>query len=289
MFSWFKKYGLFTVFLVLLVLTISIFYQDYKHSEQELTFAMFDVGQGDALFLESPSGVQILIDGGPPRKILGHLRQIMHPLDREIDALVITNPDQDHIGGLLDVLKTYKVGAVFEPGTFKDSAAYKNLKTIVEDKNIENIFARRGMRLNLGQGAILDILFPDRDVSDWTTNDGSVVARLSHGNLSIMLTGDSTSETERVVMEGNSTEEIKSTILKVGHHGSRTSTSPNFVEAVSPMFALISNGKDNSYGHPHKETLETLTASGVEILRTDTSGTLVLKSDGNKLFITSKR
>lgn len=238
---------------------------------------MLDVGQGDALFVESPTGTQILIDGGPPRKILSQLSHVMSPFDRNIDAFIVTNPDQDHIAGFLDVLKIYKVDIVFEPGTLNDSKVYQNLKDEIKKKNIPDILARKGMKLDMGGGVIVDILFPDRDVSNFDVNDGSIVARLSYGDTSIMLTGDSTAKTEKIILTRNDKEKIDSTILKVGHHGSRTSTSKEFVETVSPSYALISDGKDNKYGHPHIETLETLEQFGAKILRTDINGTLVFK------------
>lgn len=241
---------------------------------------MLDVGQGDALFIESPTGTQLLVDGGPPRKILSQLARVMSPFDRHIDAIVITNPDQDHIGGFEDVLKVYKVDRVFEPGTINDSKTYQNLKEEIKNKNIPDILAKRGMKLDIGGGAVIDILFPDRDVSTWNSNDGSIIAKLSYGETSMMLTGDSTSVTEKIILAENSGSLLKSTVLKVGHHGSRTSTSAPFMEAVAPTYALISNGKDNKYGHPHPDTLATLAQFGTEIFRTDLLGTIIMKSDG---------
>lgn len=282
MFANSKKYSLPLFVSSLFIMVTFLFYQDFRGSHKGLTFAMLDIGQGDALFIESPTGTQVLIDGGPPRKILGKFSRVMSPFDRRIDAIFITNPDQDHIGGFLDVMKVYKVGAVFESGTFNDSKIYQNLEEEMENKNIPNILAKKGMRLHLGGGAVLDILFPDRDVSFWDTNTGSIVAKLTYGNTSIMLTGDSTGETEKIILKENTKAVIKSTILKVGHHGSRTSTSSSFVEAVAPTYALISDGKDNTYGHPHKDTLGTLELFGVKIFRTDLLGTIIMKSDGQK-------
>jgi competence protein ComEC len=144
-------------------------------------------------------------------------------------------------------------------------------------QNVPDILAKKGMRLDIGGGAYIDILFPDRDVSEWATNDGSVVARLVYGNISIMLTGDATAKTEKIILSENSPAQLASTILKVGHHGSRTSTSPDFVKAISPTYALISDGKDNKYGHPHQETLDTLASFGVKVFRTDLLGTIIFK------------
>lgn len=283
MFAICKKYILIILILFLLFGTISVFYLDWENSNHRLTFVMINIGQGDALFIESPTGTQVLVDGGPPGKILGQLSRVMSPFDRHLDALIITNPDQDHIGGFLDVLKAYKVDRVFEPGTLTDSKIYQNLRVEIENKKIPDLLLRKGMRLNIGGGAFIDVLFPDRDVSFWSTNDGSVVARLVYGDTSIMLTGDATIKTEKIILSQKN--QIKSTILKVGHHGSRTSTSPAFVKIVTPTYALISDGKDNKYGHPHQETLDTLSFLGVKIFRTDLLGNIIMKSDGkNFLF-----
>lgn len=284
-----KKYGLLVFTSLLLMVTIFIFYLDWQNTHRKLTFSMLDIGQGDALFIESPTGTQVLIDGGPPRKILSQLARVMPAFDRSIDAIIITNPDQDHIGGFLDVLKVYKIGRVFEPGTYNDSKIYQNLKTEIKNKNIPDILARRGMRLDIGGGAVIDILFPDRDVSLWTTNDGSIVGKLSYGKISVMLLGDATTETEKIILEENPSNVLDSTVLKVGHHGSRTSTSESFVRVVSPEFALISDGKDNKYGHPHQDTLNVLASFGAKIFRTDLLGTIIMKSDGENAIFSFQR
>lgn len=249
---------------------------------------MLDVGQGDALFIESPTGTQVLIDGGPPRKILGSLKRVMSPFDKSIDAVIITNPDQDHIGGLSDILKFYKVGKVFESGTWSDSKIYQTLEAEIKNKNIPNILAKKGMRLDLGDGVVLDILFPDQDVTDWQTNDGSIIAKLSYGNISFMLTGDATTETEKIILKENSFQKLKSDVLKLGHHGSRTSTSREFLEAVSPRVALISVGTKNKYGHPHQEIINILDEFKMKIFRTDLSGTILIKCDKMERCETNK-
>ncbi|KKS05001.1 MAG: putative hydrolases of metallo-beta-lactamase fold protein [Candidatus Nomurabacteria bacterium GW2011_GWA2_41_25] len=279
MFENFKKRGLLIFCFFLLFANIFLIRLDWQDSHRKLTFAMLDVGQGDALFIESPTGTQIIFDAGPARKILGPLARVMSPFDRSIDSIVITNPDADHIGGFLDILKNYEVRAVFESGTLSDSKTFQNLKTEIKNRNIPNILAKKGMKLNLGGSVFIDILFPDRDVSTWTTNDGSVVARLTYGKTAIMLTGDSTMKTEKIILSENTPTQLKSTILKVGHHGSRTSSSFSFIKAVSPSYALISDGKNNTYGHPHPEVLDTLAQFGAQILRTDLLGTVILSCD----------
>lgn len=279
MFDNLKKFWLFFVVLLFLAVDLFLFRLDWQNSNRFLTFAMLDVGQGDALFIESPTGTQVMFDMGPPRKVHGSLSRLMSPFDRSIDAIVITNPDADHIGGFSDILKNYKVGKILEPGTLTDSKVYKNLKEEMKKKKIPSILARKGMRLDLGGGVFIDILFPDRDVASWATNDGSIVARLTYGETSVMLTGDSTAKTEKIILSRNPESALDSTILKVGHHGSRTSTTDSFVKAVSPIYALISSGKDNNYGHPHQDTLDTLSGHGAEVLRTDNLGTIIIKCD----------
>ncbi len=285
----YKKYGLLICLIILAFVNVFLLQLVLKEDNKELIFAVLDVGQGDGIFIESPTGTQILVDGGPRNSILRNLAGIMSPLDKDIDAIIITNPDADHIAGFLDVLKKYKVEKVFEPGTFNDSKTYQNLKSEIKKQNIPNILAKKGMRLDIGGGVFIDILFPDRNVSTWDSNDGSVVAKLTYGLTSIMLTGDSTRETENIILSSFSKSQLDSNILKVGHHGSRTSTSKSFVEAVSPKYAIISLGKDNNYGHPHMETLNTLRKLGVQIFRTDLSSTIIMKSDGkNEVFSFAK-
>lgn len=283
MFLDYKKYWLLLFTFLLLIINIFVFYIDWQDSHKGFTFAMLNVGQGDALFIESPTGTQILIDGGPPKKILSELSKVISPFDRHIDALIITNPDQDHIAGFLDVLKVYKVDKIFESGTLTDSKVYQNLKNELEKNNVKSILAKRGMKLDLGGGVIINILFPDRDVSSWSTNDGSVVSRLSYGDTSIMLTGDASIKTEKIILEENSYKKLQSNILKVGHHGSRTSTSPEFVKAVAPLYGLISDGKNNKYGHPHQDVLNILSLSNTKIFRTDLLGAIIMKCDKIKV------
>jgi len=284
-----KRYYLFFLALLLLVANIFLFHSDWENSHPVLTLAMLNVGQGDGIFIESPTGTQVMFDAGPTHSVLGPLQKVISPFDKSINAIVITNPDADHIGGIGDIIKNYKVGEVFEAGTLTDSKVYQSLRADMQKKNIPDILAKKGMRLDLGGGVFIDILFPDRDVSSWATNEGGVVARLSYGKTSVMLTGDAPTSTEKIILSENSSAQLASTILKVGHHGSRTSTSTSFVKAVSPTYALISDGKDNKYGHPHQETLNILNSFGTKIFRTDLLGTILMKSDGENVTFAFKK
>jgi len=259
----------------LFLVTVLIWYAVVAEDKGgKLTVAFLNIGQGDAIFIESPTGVQLMIDGGPGSIVLRELGKVMPFYDRSIDMLMISNPDKDHMAGFLDVLDAYKVASVIEPGTVGASAEYKTLEEKIQKEKAVKITALRGQRIELGGGAYFEVLFPDRDVPGLATNDGSLVGRLVYGNTSVMGYLDS--------LDGKS---LHSDVLKVGHHGSRTSTSQEFVGYVSPTYAVISAGTDNSYGHPHQETLDTLTQFGVQTLRTDMSGRIVMESDGETIWI----
>ncbi len=256
------------------ILIFYLYFSFYKPADS-LTFAILDVGQGDAILIKTPSGKDVLVDAGPKDVVLTALPKVLSPFDRKIDILIITNPDEDHIGGFDNVLDVYDVGLVIEPGTYNPSATYKNLKEKITEKKVQNILARAGTRIDFGDGAVLEILFPDRDVSSWESNDGSVVAKLTYGENEFLLMGDATIKTEKILLEKYEKEFLDVDILKVGHHGSYTSSSDIFVRTITPKYAFISDGKNNKYGHPHKAVLDTLADYGAQILRTDELGTII--------------
>ncbi|MEK7574881.1 MAG: ComEC/Rec2 family competence protein [Patescibacteria group bacterium] len=271
--------------LTLFFTTCFIWYAVFRENrEGVLTIAMLDIGQGDAIYIEAPNGNQMLIDGGPPKAVLSALRKVMPFYDRSIDMLMVTNPDMDHIGGFVDVLNSFNVKQVVEPGTKNVSAAYAALEKSVTDEPAEKILVHRGQIIWLDKkhGVGFQVLFPDRDVSGLGTNDGSIIGRLVYGDTSIMFTGDSPQKIEKYLVSLDGLK-LDSDVLKVGHHGSRTSTSEEFVGFVSPDYAIISNAKGNSYGHPHRETLDTLGKFDIKTLRTDQVGTIIFTSDGNVL------
>jgi len=250
-----------------------------------LTFAVLDIGQGDGLYIEGPSGIEIMVDAGPSGGgALRELPKVMPLFRHSLDAVVATHPDADHIGGFIDVLKRYEVGAFIEPGINDTTLTYATLEKEVAGGKIPRYIARRGMVLDLGGGAELEILYPDLDVTNYgkKTNDGSIVARLTYGATSVLLTADAPMNVENrlVALDGAN---LESDILKVGHHGSRFSTGASFVAKVAPSLAVISVGANNQYGHPSPEVLATLTATHVPVARTDEQGTLIFKSDG-KIF-----
>ncbi len=277
------KYLKWYLLMSLIVLSFGLWYVVlHEDRKGELTFAVLDVGQGDALFIESPTGKQVIVDGGPDKNLMREISNVLPWYDREIDMVVVTNPDQDHYSGFIPLLDKYKVLNVLESGTTNINPAYGVLENKIKEKNIPKTTAVRGQIVDIGGGAYLQILFPDRDVSGLSPNDGSIVMKLVYGDTSVMLQGDSTSKIEQYLLS-LSTTTLQSTILKAGHHGSRTSSYVGYVKAVSPKWTVISSGKNNSYGHPHKETLETMQKLNIPTLDTCNNGTIFFKSDG-KIF-----
>ncbi|MDO8559338.1 MAG: ComEC/Rec2 family competence protein [bacterium] len=261
---------------------------ELRGSGLEVTF--FDVGQGDSIFIETPSRQQILIDGGPSSAILEKLGKEMPFWDRTIDWIILTHPEKDHLAGLLEVLKSYKVKNILWTGVVRDTAEYKEWQKLIKEENANIFIAEAGMRILGGHdpamaGSDLNVIYPLESLEgkeSKDSNDTSIIARLVFGKTSFLFTGDATQSIEKWLVRGPTPHNIDVEVLKVGHHGSKTSTSGEFVEAVSPEIAVISAGKNNSYGHPHQEVLDNL--AGINILRTDLSGDIKIISDGEIMF-----
>ncbi|MEQ1499902.1 MAG: MBL fold metallo-hydrolase [Parcubacteria group bacterium] len=260
----------------------------HENRNGTLTFAVLDIGQGDSLFIESPTGVQVLVDGGPNKTLMKEVARVLPWYDRKIDMIVVTNPDRDHYEGFIPLLDKYSVGVVLEPGTFNHNEVYDLFQNKISTKKIPKIIARRGQIVDLGGGAYLQILFPDRDVSGVSSNTGSIVMKLVYGETSVMLQGDSIASIENYLI-GLDGDNIKSTILKAGHHGSRTSSSEEYVSMVSPTWTVVSSGIKNSYGHPHKEVLDIMHKLHIPTYDTCNNGMIVFYSDGKEFVLKNKK
>ncbi|MES2213975.1 MAG: ComEC/Rec2 family competence protein [Patescibacteria group bacterium] len=281
----FKRYWREFLLGALLIASVAVWTAVWQKQPSHILHVYFlDVGQGDAIFIDSPTHGRILLDGGPNAKVLTELGKIMPFGDKRIDIVIESHPDSDHIGGLPEVISRFDVGAFLEPGVESPNKVDDELHRRIDEKGIPHLLARRGMVVNFGDGVRLEILFPNTDVSRWETNDASIVARLVYGDESFLLTGDSTKKAEYILL-GLDPDILKSIVLKAGHHGSRTSTSVPYAEAVAPEYAIISAGKYNSYGHPHKETLDTLNKVGAKILSTAERGTIEFETDGKALLL----
>ncbi len=264
-----------------------------------LVVTALDVGQGDAILIQSPGGRTMLVDGGGEIGAgrggwdVGRMRVVpalRRAGVRRLDAVMLTHPHEDHVGGLPAVLENFPVGLVLDPGVPHPSPSYTRLLHLVEAGRIPYRTARAGMRVDLGGGVALTILYPPDPIPVFRgdrVHAGSVVGRLAYGQTVALLTGDAEAPAERLLVDGG--VELTAQVLKVGHHGSRTSTTPAFVTRVQPQYAVISVGADNSFGHPHQVTLDTLAAAGVTVYRTDRDGAVRFTSNGSTWRVATAR
>ena len=244
----------------------------------------FDVGQGDASLIITPGGREVLIDtGASPHTIDKKLAERRPFFDRSIDLVILTHPDKDHVAGAATILRNYAVGGVIMPHVAKDEEFFEDIMRVVQERHIPVLYAEAGNRVRIDEEIYFDILWPPKEgekvfpASD--TNDMSIVARLVYNNDTFLFTGDLEERGERLL--GIFGASLNAEVLKVGHHGSSTSTSEDFLARVHPHLAIISAGTKNPYGHPHHEILERLTNTGIETLRTDENGDIILVSDGD--------
>ena len=249
-----------------------------------LQVVFLDVGQGDALLITTPHGRQVLVDAGPSNTLGQTIAPYMSVSDRSLDLVMLTHPDLDHVGGMVSLVDRYDIGMVMHSGLLAGSPVYAAIAERIRQKNIPTMSAEAGQVITLEPGVILEIYSPYPSFESLEPNDYSIVARLVYGTTSVMLTGDATKQIELEVTETFG-DRLQSDILKVGHHGSQTSTSDPFVEAVSPQYAVLSYGCNNRFGHPHGEVLATLFSHQIELYDTCNDGDVVFESDGEEWFI----
>ncbi|NLV74538.1 MAG: DNA internalization-related competence protein ComEC/Rec2 [Chloroflexi bacterium] len=246
-----------------------------------------DVGQGDAVLITTPSGAQILIDGGADGLVLRERLSGALPLtERRLDLVVATHGDTDHIGGLADLAEYYQVATLAGPPVLGDTPAAEVLTRHMEEHAIDYQVLSRGYILNLADGLILEVLHPPADAGEGG-NAESLVLRLVQGRFSLLLTGDANMEAEQVLTASGAP--LSAMVLKVAHHGSEGSTSAAFLEQVDPLVAVISVGADNRFGHPAPALLERLAQQGCYIWRTDQQGTIEMVTDGERLQVRAAR
>ncbi len=245
--------------------------------------AFLDVGQGDSIFIETPTGNQIVIDAGMDERAIVELGTLMRPGDKRIDVVIATHPDADHIGGLVDVLSHYDVGMYVESGATATTELFTALSSVVQSSRVPVQTARIGDRIISDDGVTFDVLAPYGTDDETDTNAHSIVLRMTYGDFSVLLTGDAPTVIEQDLVRwyGN---QLESEIIKAGHHGSRTSTSESFVTAINPLVGIISAGKGNRYGHPHPEVMATFADAEVPTLGTYDEGTIVFESDGRSVW-----
>ena len=277
----------------LLVATILVWVAIMNTPDDRLHVSILDVGQGDAILIQTPSHQDILIDGGPsPRAIDLELSKKLPFWDRTIDLLILTEPQADHMAGFTEVIRNYKVAQVLEPGIAYDSTTYQQWRNLVESQQIGYKTAHAGQQIELGDGIKIDVLHPPSPLLQGTSDDvdnNGLTLRLSWNRISFLFTSDIGKEAEWYLIAQRA--DLRSTVLKVAHHGSLTSTSEQFVAAVNPEVAVISVGTDNKFALPSTEVLERLVTrlGNDRIYLTSIHGTIEFITDGKGLWLKHDR
>ncbi|MEK7087607.1 MAG: MBL fold metallo-hydrolase, partial [Patescibacteria group bacterium] len=280
------------VFLITFISTFTVWFFVFAETpSSDLEVNFFDVGQGDSILIQTPKNQTLLIDGGPNNKVLEKLGKYLPPLHKRIDIVLLTHPHADHVSGLIGVLRRYEVGVVILSGADLKTDVYQEFLKVVIEKNISVVIAQAGEAIHFDENLEIDILAPKHTEdsvfnkksegfgsSGNDVNDTSIVGKLIFNNFGVLLTGDATFKIENQLLIYG--EGLKSDILKIGHHGSKYSSSLSFLRVVSPRAAIIEVGAKNRYGHPSLVALGRLKTINSEIFRTDLNGDIKILSDG---------
>lgn len=248
----------------------------------EMRVHFIDVGQGDSIFIESPNGKTMLVDGGVKgagQKVVSYLKELGV---NKLDIVVATHPDADHIGGLIPVLNSIDIGQFYDSGKVHTSQTFEEMLTLIDTKNIPYNVPKTGDSIAFDDDINVKVLNANEHATD--NNDASIVLKVTYGNVSFLLTADAGIALEKEIMQND----VKATILKAGHHGSNTSSSAEFIQKVHPEVTILSYGEDNKYGHPHAEVVERLQAIGSKIYATAEAGTVIVSTDGVNYDVNSK-
>lgn len=243
-----------------------------------------DVGQGDSQLIQTPTGENMLIDAGTNASTSSLLNYLKSQGVKKINYLILTHPHEDHIGGADAIINTFDIGQIYMPKVSTTTKTFNDVLTAIKNKGLSASQPAPGTNFKLGQSKCV-ALGPINSKSD-DLNTYSIIIKLTYGNKKFLFTGDAQAINEEDII--NKGYDVSADVLKVGHHGSLTSTSDVFLKAVSPVCAVISVGKGNDYGHPHKDILQKLNKTNIDIYRTDESGTIIITSDGNKINVDKK-
>ncbi|ABS42587.1 ComEC/Rec2 family competence protein [Clostridium botulinum] len=250
-----------------------------SNKSNELKVHYIDVGQGDSILVQTKDK-NILIDAGTRKSSDSLISYLKKQHIKKLDYVIATHPHEDHIGGMPKVIEEFEISNFYAPKKTANTKIFKDMILQLKKKNLKINVAKKGISLDLSNNSSLDFLAPVKDNYE-NTNDSSAVIKLTHGNTKFLFTGDAEKTSEKDIL--NSNEDLSSNVLKVGHHGSHSSSSKEFLDKINPKIAIISCGKNNDYGHPHKETMKELNKRNIEVYRTDIDGNIVLTSDGENI------
>ncbi len=256
-----------------------------------LSVTMLDVGQGDAIHLRTKEGTDLLIDGGPDSSVLSRLSSDMPFSERSLELMLLTHPHADHFMGLFDVLDRYQVGRILADPKAPSTELSDGFFQRVQEKGISLDVPRAGMVYDLGLDIKATVLFPFEETVDQLPSDDanahSIVLQVDAGRTCFLFMGDLDAEGEAELVSTLPSDQLACDVLKAGHHGSRTSSTAEFLDVVHPKEALISNGAGNSYGHPHAEALDRFRQRGIHVFRTDLDGSVTCRTDGENVVCTA--
>lgn len=250
------------------------------NNENIMKVSYIDVGQGDSILIQV-NGKNLLIDAGPndsTDKLISYLNK---QNIKKLDFIVATHPHEDHIGAMDTVIKKYNIGEFYAPKKMTTTKTFENMVNALKSKNIKINTAAAGVSLDLGKNVKCEMIAPNSTNYGDDLNNYSAVVKITYGNSKFLFTGDAEKVSEKEILNKN--YDISCDVLKLGHHGSSSSSSKAFLDKASPKIAIISCGKNNDYGHPHKETLAEMKKRNIQVYRTDVDGTITLISDGKKI------
>ena len=257
----------------------------------KLSVIALDVGQADSIFIKSPSGKTMLVDAGDIDSYEAIDVYLTQAGIKKIDVLVATHPHSDHIGSMKRVIENYEIGSIYMPKAEHTTKTYSNLLLAIKDKGLKINTAKGGATKTIpfDNDIVVSIFSPMAEKYD-NLNNYSIVLKITYGKNSILLTGDIEREIEKDILKKIPNDLLKSDVLKVAHHGSTTSSTPDFLKAVAPTYAFISLGTDNSYGHPHDKIVKRLNDLDIKFYQTNLNGYLAFFSDSEKYnIVTSKK
>lgn len=273
-------------FILVLILFINLIGCNYNdttaatYNKDNLIVHYLDVGQADSILIQI-NNKNLLIDGGNREDGDSIIKYLKKQGVEKLDYVVATHPHEDHIGGMAAVVKKFDIGKFYAPKKLSPTKTFENMVLALKEKNLKINEAKPGSSLNLGKNVECKILAPNSAEYD-NLNNYSVVIKITYGNTKFLFNGDAHKLSEKEMLSKG--YDLSADVLKVGHHGSSSSSSKEFLDKVNPKIAIISCGKNNDYGHPHKETLDELNKRKIKIYRTDKDGTIVLESDGKKII-----
>jgi competence protein ComEC len=254
--------------------------QNIKPDPNIMFVHYIDVGQGDSILIQV-NNKNLLIDSGPKsdEKKLSNYLSSLHLA--KLDYIIATHPHDDHIGNMAEVIKKYDVSKFYAPKVESTTKTFEKMVDALKDKNLKiNVIKKGTNSIDLGENTKVTVFSPSKDSYE-DLNNYSPVIKIEYGNTSFLFTGDAQADVEKDILSAN--EDIRADVLKIGHHGSSTSTSMNFLSKVNPSISVISVGKDNIYNHPNENTIKHLNEKNITIYRTDQDGTILLCSDGSKI------